>query len=416
MKKAIVIGAGLAGLSAATLLASRGAAVTLIEAAPQAGGRCRSYFDPAFGGVIDNGNHFVLTGNDFTFGYLNRIGSAGALQGSPAPEKDFFDIRTGERWTIRPNPGRIPTWLFDAARRVPGTKPGDYLELSKLLTAAPDQRICDVLSCKGLLWERLLQPFFLGALNTQPAEGSARLAGALVRRTFLKGGNAYRSRIAHPTLAAAFTDPALAYLGKHGARVRFGTRLRELTLGDRHVMALEMGEAAEPLASSDAVVLAVPPWVAAELVPGLTTPNEFRAIVNAHFKMPGPAGASPMLGVIGGTAEWIFTFADRISATISGADAIVDQDREVLAGRIWSEVVRALDISAALPAWQIVKEKRATFAATPAQDARRPRAETQWRNLFLAGDWTQTGLPATIEGALQSGESAAVLALKHLSL
>src|SRR5476651_1153255 len=103
--KAYVIGAGLAGLSAATLLASRGASVTLIETAPQAGGRCRSYFDPVFGGVIDNGNHFVLTGNATTFGYLNRIGSAGAMQGSAIPEKDFFDIRTGARWTIRPNPG-----------------------------------------------------------------------------------------------------------------------------------------------------------------------------------------------------------------------------------------------------------------------------------------------------------------------
>jgi len=123
-----------------------------------------------------------------------------------------------------------------------------------------------------------------------------------------------------------------------------------------------------------------------------------------------------MLGVIGGTAEWVFAFPDRISVTVSGADAIVDQDREDLAIRIWADVAKALDIEAPMPAWQIVKEKRATFAATPEQDARRPGAKTQWRNLFLAGDWTQTGLPATIEGALRSGETAAALALKHLSL
>jgi squalene-associated FAD-dependent desaturase len=416
MKKAYVIGAGLAGLSAATVLASRGAAVTLIETAPQAGGRCRSYYDPAFDGVIDNGNHFVLTGNEFTFRYLNRIGSAGAMQGSPVPEKDFFDIRTGKRWTIRPNPGPIPTWLFDANRRVPGTAPADYLELTRLLTARADQRIRDVLSCKGLLWERLLQPFFLGALNTQPEEASARLASALVRRTFLKGGNAYRTRIAHPTLAAAFTDPALAYLQKHGAQLRLGTRLRGLTLNGHHAMALDLGEAAVPLAAGDVVVLAVPPWVAKDLVPGIKAPDDFRSIVNAHFKCPPPAGASPMLGVIGGTAEWIFTFEDRISVTISGADAIVDQDREELARRIWSDVTKALDISAPLPVWQIVKEKRATFAATPEQDAKRPGTSTGWRNLFLAGDWTQTGLPGTIEGAIQSGESAAALALRRLSL
>jgi len=129
-----------------------------------------------------------------------------------------------------------------------------------------------------------------------------------------------------------------------------------------------------------------------------------------------PAGAPPFLGVIGGTAEWIFSFHDRISVTVSGADAIVDQDREALAVRIWADVAQALGITAPMPAWQIVKEKRATFAATPEQAARRPAAKTRWRNLFLAGDWTQTGLPATIEGALRSGETAAALALRHLSL
>jgi hypothetical protein len=124
--------------------------------------------------------------------------------------------------------------------------------------------------------------------------------------------------------------------------------------------------------------------------------------------------------VIGGTAEWIFAFHDRISVTISNADAIVDRDREDLARAIWADVVKALNITDPMPGfmppWQIVKEKRATFAATPAQDARRPAAKTRWRNLVLAGDWTRTGLPATIEGALQSGETAAALALQRLKV
>ena len=164
------------------------------------------------------------------------------------------------------------------------------------------------------------------------------------------------------------------------------------------------------------MILALPPWAAAELVPGLTVPDDFRAIVNAHFRMAAPAGTPPILGVIGGVAEWIFSFHDRISVTVSGADAIVDEDRDLLAARIWADVAKALAIDAPMPAWQIVKEKRATFAATPAQDARRPGARTRWRNLFVAGDWTRTGLPATIEGALRSGETAAALALKRLGL
>jgi hydroxysqualene dehydroxylase len=97
--------------------------------------------------------------------------------------------------------------------------------------------------------------------------------------------------------------------------------------------------------------------------------------------------------------------------TISGADDLIDSDREGLARTIWSEVCATLGTTGNLPAWQIVKEKRATFAATPDQDALRPGQATQWRNLFLAGDWVQTGLPATIEGALRSGHNAASLAL-----
>jgi hypothetical protein len=189
-----------------------------------------------------------------------------------------------------------------------------------------------------------------------------------------------------------------------------------LTIAGTGVRALEFADATIPTGMKDAVVLAVNGPVAQDLVPGLTAPDDFRAIVNAHFKFAPPPGAPPLLGVIGGTAEWIFTFHDRISVTVSAADAIVDEPREALAIRIWDDVCRALQIAAPLPSWQIVKEKRATFAATPAQDALRPAARTSVRNLFLAGDWTRTGLPATLEGAIRSGDTAAHLAARHLKL
>jgi uncharacterized protein with NAD-binding domain and iron-sulfur cluster len=96
---------------------------------------------------------------------------------------------------------------------------------------------------------------------------------------------------------------------------------------------------------------------------------------------------------------------------VSCADDLADNDREGLARIFWADICAALSIDAPMPAWQIVKEKRATFAATPEQDALRPSPRTRWANLFLAGDWVQTGLPATIEGALRSGDGAARLAL-----
>ena len=159
------------------------------------------------------------------------------------------------------------------------------------------------------------------------------------------------------------------------------------------------------------VVLAVPPRPAASLLPGLKTPSKFRAIVNAHFRFEPPKDLPAILGVVGGLVEWLFTFPQRLSITISGADRLVDMPREELAQAIWRDICQAAGITAELPPWQIVRERRATFEATPEQNALRPGAVTAFKNLFLAGDWTDTGLPATIEGSVRSGNRAADLVL-----
>ncbi len=407
-----VIGAGLAGLSAATALAARGKTVELIEAATQAGGRCRSYVDPTLQITIDNGNHLVLSGNHATMAYLARIGASDRLAGPDEAVFQFCDVRDGRRWTIRPNPGPLAWWVLAKDRRVPGTKAADYLALAALLGPQGDKRIDQVIACKGPLWDRLLEPFLLAALNTRPQDGSAALAAAVIRETLALGGRHYKPRIASPTLAAAFVEPALAWLAARGAVVSLGQRLRALESEGDRLTALSLADRRIALTPADTVILAVPPWIAQALLPDLVVPDRFQSIVNAHFLTAPPAGAAPILGVIGGTAEWIFAFEERLSVTVSGADAIVDLDREALAGRLWTDVAAAHALGdAPLPPWQIVKEKRATFEATPAQNARRPGARTALANLVLAGDWTDTGLPATIEGAVRSGHKAAELAL-----
>jgi squalene-associated FAD-dependent desaturase len=408
-----VIGAGLAGLSAAVALASEGAPVTVIEASAQAGGRCRSYPDPILGMTLDNGNHFILSGNHAAFAYLRAIGSEDRMIGPEEATLDFLDRRDGARWRIHPNPGPFPWWLASPRRRVAGTQLADYLPLLALLAPPKDKTIGEVMDCRGVLWERLIGPFLLGALNTDPPEGSAALASAVIRESLARGGRSYRVRIAHPTLSAAFVDPALAFLERRGAQVLFGRPVRGLAFDGERVAAIGTAAAGDiALAAADAVVLAAPPWIAQALVPGLVAPDQFNTIVNGHFAFAPPAGAAPMVGVIGGAAEWVFAFSDRLSVTVSGADAIADDDREDLARRFWDDVAAVHGLPPELPPWRIIKERRATFAATPEQDARRPPAKTRWRNLVLAGDWTATGLPATIEGTIRSGQKAARIVLE----
>ena len=173
---------------------------------------------------------------------------------------------------------------------------------------------------------------------------------------------------------------------------------------------MEWSDGRQDVGADEAVILAVPPGVAQSLVPALSAPTEHRAIINAHFAFTDKLAVPRMLGLVGGTAEWLFVYPDRISVTVSAADALLDRDRAELAAVFWNDIQRAYGISDPMPRWQIVKERRATFAATPQQDALRPGTRTAWSNLFLAGDWVQTGLPATIEGALRSGDTAARLA------
>jgi squalene-associated FAD-dependent desaturase len=403
-----VIGAGLAGIAAAIRLATRGRSVVMHEAAGQAGGRCRSYHDPALDMVIDNGNHLLLSANHAALAYLAMIGAEAGLVGPPAADFAFMDLASGERWMVRINAGRLPWWIFDARRRVPGTWPRDYFALARLLFARKDKTICETVTCSGPLYDRLARPLWVAALNTDPKEGSAALAGAIVRETLAKGGTACRPLIAHG-LGAVFIEPALRFLAERGADVRFGHRLRALALTRQDVTALDFGEDKTAIGADDGVILAVPPVVAADLLPGLTVPTEFRAIVNAHFRLAPPPDLAPITGVVNGTVEWLFSFPDRLSVTISAADRLLDVPRETLAKQIWDEVATIAGLPKAPPPWQIVRERRATFAATPAEDAKRPSATTAWRNLVLAGDWTRTGLPATIEGAIRSGNRAADL-------
>jgi len=406
-----VIGAGLAGLSTAVSLLAQKHAVVLHEASGRAGGRCRSFADAKLGCTIDNGNHLLLSGNKSTSRYLSRVGAVNALIGPERACFPFFDVVSGRRWMLRPNAGIVPWWILQPGRRTPDASVWSHLSALALMLAGPGRTVADCVGSRGVLFERFWEPLAVAALNMPATEGAAQLLRPVLRETFAKGEAACRPLIAARGLSHAFVDPALAWLRAQGAELQFKRRLTRIELSNGRAEALYFGERRVRFGADDRVVLAVPPQAAAGLLPELTAPLQSSPIVNVHFRLAQPAEVPeqlPFLGLIGGTAQWLFVRGDVASVTISAAADLVHESAAVLAKRTWRDVAAALaDNPENLPPHRVVKEKRATFVQTPDQARLRPGAASAFANVFLAGDWTATGLPATIESAIRSGELAA---------
>jgi squalene-associated FAD-dependent desaturase len=419
MPTAHVIGAGLAGLGCALRLAESGASVRLYEATGHAGGRCRSYYDAQLKRWIDNGNHLLFSGNTAARLHLQSIGAADSMIDPGRAAFPFFDIASGRRWTLTLDEGRFPCWIFRRDRRIPGTHWFHYLALARFARAGASATVQDVVARSHPLFANLIEPLAVAVLNASAAEGAARLLWPVIVETFGRGGRACHPLIARQGLSMSLVDPAVHRLRDLGVEIAYLNRLREIECRGHTVTSLSFIGHDVALAEGDVVVLAVSHRMAAALLPDLTVPEGNRSIVNAHFGLSSPVPLQDglaFLALLNGTAHWLFFRGDVVSATVSAAEGLVDLPADEIARRIWSDVAQAVGAPGEpMPPFRIVKEKTATFAQTPAEVARRPAARTAYANLFLAGDWTDTGLPATIEGALRSAWTAAGLVLAHRS-
>ncbi|NNF78132.1 MAG: hypothetical protein HKN05_08900, partial [Rhizobiales bacterium] len=385
--------------------------ISLYEAAGEAGGRCRSFHDVALDCLIDNGNHLLLSGNTSAMAFLDRVDGRDGLIGPPEARLNFVDLRDGARWTFRPNRGALPWWIFSAERRVAGTSVGDYWPARKLLSAKPGDLFSDILPTSGSLYERFWEPMVVGALNIAPERAAAILLKPVLLETFAKGADACRPLIAKVGLGLTFVEPALKILDEAGTKISYATRLKGFETSGNKISSLSFGSDSISVAPEDVVVIAVPQWVACTLLPEYDGPTDAEPIVNAHYRLLEPLTGrdqDPVIGVVGGMAQWIFVRDDVVSVTISAASKEAELGGEEIARKVWADVAAALQLGEmAMPKWRIIKERRATFVQTPEQVARRLPAQTKFANLALAGDWTDTKLPATIEGSIRSGEIAA---------
>ncbi len=408
-----VVGGGVAGLAAALAMAETGAQVHLYEAATHLGGRCRSLPDQRFGTSIDNGSHLLFSANRATLGFLRRIGAPSTAL-FPAEALSFRDLDDGACWRIAPG-GESAAWMLGKGLRIPGASRWRlFTQGWRLLAAPPGACVGDRLPTGGPLWRRFWTPFLKAAFNTDPATVSAPHAAAVLKALALNGRAGGQPLLAARPWSEIIAEPAAARLRYLGATIHRGMPLLALDRGEDRVRRLIFRRGTIDTAR-DAVILALPNAAAHRLCPDFCPEIPSSAIVNLHFETGKSLGLG-FHGLVGGLTDWVFWRGAVVSVTIGDAAAIAAQPAEALARTAWAEAVTVLPraFPPSPPPFRRIVEKRAALAATPQAFALRPGAATPHPNLFLAGDWTATGLPSTIEGAVRSGERAAEAAIAAL--
>ncbi len=390
-----VVGAGVAGLAAALRLARDGHAVTLHEATPEAGGRCRALPDGT-----DNGTHALTGANTAALGFLREIGAEDGWVEPELGALPVFDLGDDTARRVALAPLR---WRHAAARPA-------GLSVAALWALSTGQgSVAAALRRHSVFLRGFVEPLTVAALNTPVAEASAPLLRAVLARLLAPG--AARVLVARQGLGPDLIAPALAALRGAGVPLRFGARLRGMVVRDGRVQALEIGAHRVVLGPRDAVVLALPAWEAARLIPGLPVPAAHAPILNIHYARGGE-GPVRFLGLLGGLAQWVLVRPSGVSVTVSAADDAMGDDADSLGARAWPEVRRAalgLGLAGAWPeappAFRVVKERRATPRHGVVPNPVPPRLPLA--NCALAGDWTWPWLPATIEASVLSGLAAA---------
>jgi zeta-carotene desaturase len=445
----LVIGGGFAGLSAATALAEDGIRVLLLEARPYLGGRARSWIDPETGAVIDNGQHLFLGCYRETLRLLERIGAAGRLEIQPRLEVPF--VEPGGRVVRFRLPGWPWPWNLAAGfLRFPGLTLKDRLGLLRVTREvgrrSPRRKATDAArsaSVAGLddksvsSWlaslgqsaragERLWHPLAIATLNEDPNLASAAMFLPVLREAFGTGAAGSRIGIPRVGLSDLYVEPAVHFLRSRGCEVRPRTQVRRVLIEGGRCAGVLLPDGTRMAA--DAVVAATPPPELLEMLPAEIASDPFFSgverletspIVSVYLWFGSPITDLAFAGLLGGTWQWLFnrrTFGGKsggahgVTLVRSAARALVDRPRDFLI-RSALEDVRAFfpqSSRASLRGSLVVKERRGALAPLRGTLALRPSSRTPFHGLHLAGDWTATGLPATVEGAVWSGHACAL--------
>jgi squalene-associated FAD-dependent desaturase len=429
----IVIGAGFAGLSAATALAERGVSVLVLEARPSLGGRATAFTDPATGQRVDNGQHVLTGAYRETFRFLRRLGTDGDVRLQPGLSVDIID-RAGRASRLACPPVPAPLHLLLGALRWDAIGWKDVKALARMRsgggTASPSATVRAWLEQQGQtprLIELLWEPLAVAALNQSIDQAAAPMFRAVLTRTFTRDRRDSALGLLLRRLDELYAVPSKALIERRGGEVRLNAPARVSADGSLgpvrvkdetfHARALICATAWYSLA---AVFEGRPAALAGVIEAAESTQASPIVTVNLWFDRT--VTSSAFVGLPGRTMQWVFDTrsllgdsSSHLSLVSSGAEAIVGRSNQEIIDLAFGELASAIPRAreAVLQRAVVVREKRATFSVAPDQPPRPPTA-TGVPGLFLAGDWIDTGLPATIEGAVVSGHAAANAVLEYL--
>ena len=440
-KDAVVIGAGFAGLSAAVALAEQGVRVTVLEGKPALGGRAYSFADAETGDFVDNGQHVLMGCYGETLDFLKRIGAYDQLAFQEDLKIEML-AGAGQSAVLKtarlPGPLHMMAALFgyrhlSPAERLNVMRGGLRMlvmrrfgdELRRLTVVQLMDRLGQSDHARQCFW----YPLSIATLNDEPDSSSSQQLVEVLRRAFF---SRHRRDSAFVYSRVGLTDlyctGATRLIERAGGTVAAHSIVEMLELGAHGRVASVRVRDGRRIEASN-FVSAVPAPQLLRLLPENCVADPFFSrftdlssspIICVHVWLDQEVTNSPFIGFIGTTTQWLFNkrqiFAQRgethpgyLSFVISGARKLVDRSSD----EILDIVIN--DLHAMIPASRkakvvkslVLKEKNATMAPDLRSYDLRPKARTPIANFFLAGDWIQTGLPATIESAVISGRAAA---------
>ncbi|MCK9210057.1 MAG: hydroxysqualene dehydroxylase HpnE [Ignavibacteriaceae bacterium] len=430
MKKCLIVGGGLAGLSSAVSLAKQNINVHLIEASPKFGGRAYSFVDEKSGNEIDNGQHLLLGCYYETIKFIKLIGTENLFRFQKQLEINFV-TRDKIKHQLKPTELPYPLGLllgllnYDALSiadkikiiflivQLPFTQSEKYLNISveDWLIEQSQSR-----NCIKSFWEIIA----VGALNSKLKDASAKMFIDILKVIFLNGSDASAMIIPKVGLSKAFVDPAVNFLKVRKNELSLSEKLLEISVTQNKAVVVETDKGS--INDFDTVILAIPSYAFSRIneknfiIENDRTDLSTSSILTLHLWLKENKLKKPFYAFIDSRLHWVFNHGEYITTVTSSADELIEKSQEELFSIISTELFTYLGINPEnISRYKIIKEKRATFIPNKENLLKRPSANTKLENVFLAGDWTNTGLPATIEGAIKSGNTAAKEVQKYIS-